>query len=114
MLQSDSDIRTRAASLAEEVAAGVHHGRPLEWVEEVLGTALLEVARAERERCAAVADRRAALWEATARRMSSGPWPTEARMEARERRKEALVLADALRADAPPPRDGRSPRPEPG
>ena len=106
MLQSDPEIRARAAALAEEVAAGVRQGRSLEWLEEVLGTALLDVARGERERCAAVADHRARLWEASARRMSTGPWPADARVEARERRKEALVIADALRADLPAPRDG--------
>lgn len=101
MLQSESDIRTRAAALADEVSAGMRDGRALEWVEEVLGAALLDVARTERERCAAVADRRAALWEASGRRMSSASWPTEGLIEARERRKEALVIADAIREDAP-------------
>jgi hypothetical protein len=101
MLQSASDIRTRAASLAEEVAAGLQKGRAIEWLEEVLGETLLDVARSERERCAAVADRRAELWDASARRMSSGGWPPEGLSEARERRKEALVIADAIREDAP-------------
>jgi hypothetical protein len=105
MMQSDPEIRARAAALAEEIAAGVRRGRPLEWLEEVLGTALLDVARSERERCAAVADHRARVWEASARRMSSGGWPAEGLVEARERRKEALVLADALRADLPAPHD---------
>jgi hypothetical protein len=100
MRQSDPELQARAAALAEDVAAGLQQGRPLEWLEELLGTALLEVARAERDRCAAVADRRVELWEANARRMSAGGWPAEAVVEARERRKEALVLADALRVDA--------------
>jgi hypothetical protein len=99
MLQSESDIRTRAASLAEEVAAGLQNGRAVEWLEEVLGGTLLDVARSERERCAGVADRRASLWEASAQRMSSGGWPAEGLVEARERRKEALVIADAIRED---------------
>ena len=106
MLQSDPEIRARAVALAEEVAAGVRQGRSPEWLEEVLGTALLDVARDERERCAVVADQRARLWESSARRMSSGSWPPEAVVEARERRKEALVIADAIRADLPRPRDG--------
>ena len=106
MLQSDPEIRARAAALAEEIAAGVRQGRSLEWLEEVLGTALLDVARSERERCASVADQRAQLWESSARRMASGPWPAHALVEARERRKEAVVLADAIRADLPSPRDG--------
>ena len=106
MLQSAPELRARAAALAEEIADGVRRGRPLEWLEEVLGTALLDAARNERERCAARADQRADLWEASARRMSSGGWPAEALVEARERRKEALVLADALRVDAPAPQEG--------
>jgi hypothetical protein len=102
MLQSEADIRTRAATLGEEVAAGLHDGRALEWIEEVIGAALLDVARSERERCAALADRRAALWDASAERMSSvSTWPAEGLVEARERRKEALVIADAIREDAP-------------
>jgi hypothetical protein len=100
MLQSESTIRTRAAALAEEIAAAVQKGRAVEWLEEVLGAALLDVARSERERCALLADRRAALWEASGRRMSSASWPSEGLVEARERRKEALVLADAIREDA--------------
>ena len=101
MLPSNSGIRARAAALAGEVAAGVGRGLPLEWLEEVLAAALLGAARAERERCAALADHRAELWEANARRMASGPWPAEALVEARERRKEALVIADAIRVDEP-------------
>jgi hypothetical protein len=108
MLQSDQEIRERAAALAEEVVAATRAGRPTEWVEEVLGSALLEVARRERERCAAVADHRADLWESSARRMAGTSWPAAARTEAQERRKEAVFIADALRADAAdasPPRD---------
>lgn len=101
MLQSESDIRVRAAALAEEISAGVQKGRAVEWLEGVVGVALLDVARSERERCALLADRRAALWEASARRMSSATWASEGLVEARERRKEALVLADAIREDAP-------------
>lgn len=33
--------------------------------------------------------------------MSSATWASEGLIEARERRKEALVLADAIREDAP-------------
>jgi hypothetical protein len=106
MLQSDGEIRARAEALAEEIVAGVQQGRAPEWVEEVLGSALLAVARDERERCATLADRRAELWEASGRRMSSGTWPAEGRVEARERRKEALVIADALRAEVPEPPRG--------
>jgi hypothetical protein len=101
MLQSESDIRTRAAALAEEIAGEVQKGRVVEWIEEVLAAALLDVARSERERCALLADRRAALWAASARRMSSATWASEGLVEARERRKEALVLADAIREDVP-------------
>ena len=99
MLRSESAIRARAASLAEEIAAGLQRARTLEWLEERLAAVLFDVAGDERERCAALADRRAALWEASEKRMSSPAWPAEGRAEARERRKEALVLADAIRAD---------------
>ena len=105
MLQSDPDIRARAAALAEDIGAGLRRGRSLEWLEEVVGTALLDVARSERERCAALADHRARLWESSARRFSSGQWPADALAEARERRKEAIVIADAIRADVPSSRD---------
>lgn len=107
MLQSALEIRGRAATLAEEVAAGLRRGRSLEWVEEVVGAALMEVAQSERERCAALADHRAALWEGTSRRMSTSAWPAEGILEARERRKEAIVLADAIREDAPMVPDAR-------
>jgi hypothetical protein len=106
MRRSDPELQARAAALAEDIAAGLQQGRPLEWLEELLGTALLEVARAERERCTVVADRRVELWEANGRRMSTGGWPAEAVVEARERRKEALVLANAFRVDTIVPRDG--------
>ena len=106
MLQSDPQIRACAAALAEEITAGVQQGRTAEWVEEVLGSALLEIARHERERCASIAERRAELWETTARRMASGPWPAAARTEARERHKEAQVIADALRAETAVVLDG--------
>jgi hypothetical protein len=101
MQNSDAEIRARAAGLAEEVLAGVLAGRRLEWVEEVLGDALVDASRGERERCARVAEARAAMWAATGRRMATGSWPAEGRVQARERRNEALALADALRgADA--------------
>ena len=72
MPQSDDQIRHRAAALAEEVAAGLRQGRAVEWLEEMLGSALLEVARRERERCAAVADQRVEMWDASARQVSTG------------------------------------------
>ncbi len=97
MLQSDDEIRNRAVELTEEVASGLQQGRPAEWLEEVLGGALLDVARLERERCAAVADQRIELWEASARRVASGTWAASAVAEARARLNEAGALADALR-----------------
>jgi hypothetical protein len=96
MIQSETDIRAHAATLAEEIAAGVRGGRAIEWLGEVLTAALLDVARAERERCAALAMRRADMWEGTVDRYASEMWPAEVRIEARERRKEALVIADAI------------------
>ena len=104
MAQSDDQIRAQAAELAEEVAAGVHRGLSLEWLEEVLGSALLAVARRERDRCAAVAEQRATMWEASLKRTGSGAWPAGALSEARVRLNEARALADALRVSiATPP-----------
>jgi hypothetical protein len=106
MVQSDDQVRARAAALAEEIAAGLHRGRAAEWLEEVLGSALLDVARRERERCAAVAEGRVTMWQASVRRVSSGTWPTEAVAEARARLNEALALADALRVSIAAPPEG--------
>jgi hypothetical protein len=50
MSQSDDQIRARAAALAVEIASGLQQGRAAEWLEEVLKSALLDVARQERER----------------------------------------------------------------
>jgi hypothetical protein len=97
MPQSDDQIRIQAAALAEEIASGLQQGRAIEWLEEVLGSALLIVARQERERCAAVADRRVDMWQASTHRMASGTWPAGAIAEARTRLNEAMALADALR-----------------
>jgi hypothetical protein len=106
MPQSDDEIRRRAAELAEVVAMGVRQGRPAEWLEEVLGGALLDVARGERERCALVADQRVEMWEASVRRIGSGDWPSTALAEARARLNEARALADALRVSLTAPREG--------
>lgn len=106
MPQSDDEIRSRAAELADEVAAGIRQGRAAEWLEEVLGSVLLEVARRERERCAAVADERVAMWEASLKRRGTGTWPAGAAAEARARLNEARALADALRVSISPPHEG--------
>ncbi len=107
MPQSDDEIRARAAELAEEVVSGVRRGRPVEWLEEVLGTALLEVARRERDRCATVANERVEMWEASVRRMRSGAWPAGAMAEGRARLNEARALADAIRVSiSAPPHQG--------
>ena len=104
LAQSDDQLRTQAAALAEEVVAGLHEGRPVEWLEEVLGSAFLDVARRERDRCALVADQRVEMWEASTRRMGSGTWPASAIVEARARLNEARALADALHVSiATPP-----------
>jgi hypothetical protein len=106
MRQSDEDIRQRAAELAEEVSAGVTRGKVNEWLEEVLGSALLDVARRERERCAGVAEERVVMWEASLGRMGTRDWPAVAVAEARARLNEARALADALRVSvSPPPKD---------
>jgi hypothetical protein len=97
LAQSDDQLRNRAAALAEEVAAGLHQGRAVEWLEELLGSALVDVARRERDRCGAVADQRVTMWEASVKRMGSATWPAVALAEARTRLNEARALADALR-----------------
>jgi hypothetical protein len=97
LAQSDEQLRIQAAALAEEIAAGLHQGRAVEWLEEMLGVALIGAARRERERCAAAADQRVEMWVASVRRMGSGTWPAAAITEARARLNEARALADALR-----------------
>jgi hypothetical protein len=106
MIQSDDQIRARAAALAEEIAAGLHQGRAAEWLEEVIGSALLDVARRERERCAAAAEGRVTMWQSSVRRLSSGTWPREAVAEARARLNEAIALVDALRVSIAAPPEG--------
>jgi hypothetical protein len=46
------------------------------------------------------------MWQASARRLSSGAWPTVAIAEARARLNEALALADALRVSIAAPPEG--------
>lgn len=105
-MQSDEEIRGRVAELADEVATGVRNGRAAEWLEEVIGSALLEVARAERQRCAAVAGERVEMGEKSVRRMGTGSWAPTAVGEARARLNEARALADALRVTIRPPGQG--------
>lgn len=99
MTRPDSEALARAAVLADELAGGLREGRALEWVEQILGSALLDAVREERERCAAIAERRVRLWESSGR-MSSPGWPTGALAEASARRNEAQFIADAIRAGA--------------
>ena len=70
MAHPEAEARARAATLADELVAGVREGRAPEWVEQVLGSALLAAIRQERERCAAIAEHRIELWEASGARMS--------------------------------------------
>jgi hypothetical protein len=100
MAQPEMEVRARAAALADELAAGLREGRAVEWVEQVLGSALLAAVREERDRCAAIAERRVDLWDASGTRMSSPAWPSGATAEARARRNEAQVIADAIRTGA--------------
>ena len=100
MVRLEAELRVRAAALADELAAGLREGRAVEWVEQVLGSALLAAIREERERCAALADRRVDLWDASGTRMSTPGWPSGATAEGRARRNEAQVIADAIRAGA--------------
>lgn len=91
------EISQRAARLAEELGALARAGRPQERLEALLLTALRE----ERERCAAVAEERAAMWDRT--RQNDPAWPAEGRLEARTRYNEAVAIADAIRAGSPTP-----------
>lgn len=99
MSEFDADFRQRAAHLAEEIAAAANLDYATNRIEELIVHALLEAIRSERERCISIAVRRIELWEAFERRTSSPEWPSEGRIEGRERRKEAIVIADALRED---------------
>ncbi|HJQ54521.1 MAG TPA: hypothetical protein VJ825_11835 [Gemmatimonadaceae bacterium] len=89
----------RAASLADEVTSALQQERPNEWLEEVLASALLEMMRLERDKCAMIAEHRADLWEAAVERYANGQTADEAVKEARERHKEAVTIADAIRFD---------------
>jgi hypothetical protein len=101
MSRVSEHVRQRAAALAEEIAAGVGQGRVAEWIEERFMSEMLDALRMERERCAVVADTRAEMWQKSLRRYASGAWPVGAKTEARERSKEAMAIADAIRVDAP-------------
>ena len=101
MRDDDAEIQARAAALADELAEGIRAGRAVEWVEAQLASALRDVAARTRERCAALAEERAQMWESSERRMSSGGWPREGADEARHRRKEAITLADSFRVIEP-------------
>jgi hypothetical protein len=98
MSDSEGYIHQRATSLAEDILAMCAERRPLEWIEVRLGEALLEIAREERDRCATIAEDRVRLWTSTVERTIRERWPIDARTEARERLKEAIVIADAIRA----------------
>ena len=100
MAHPEMEARARAGALADELVAGIRDGRAPEWVEQVLGNALVSAIREERDRCAAVAERRIELWNASSARMSSPGWPSGAAAEARARRNEAQVIADEIRAAA--------------
>ncbi|HEX2601115.1 MAG TPA: hypothetical protein VHL32_03300 [Gemmatimonadaceae bacterium] len=89
----------RAASLADEVTSALQQERPNEWLEEVLASALLEMMRLERDKCAMIAEHRADLWEAAVERYTHSETADGAIKEARERHKEAVTIADAIRFD---------------
>ena len=97
-VQLSAEARARAAALAREIALGLQQGRSAQWIEEVIGSALVEFARLERERCASVAHQRVQMWESSLKRYDSGEWPREATSEARQRHNEAVVIADAIQA----------------
>ena len=102
-LQKSADVVAeagrRASSLADEVADAVKDGRPSELLEEMLASALLEMMRLEREKCAMIAEHRADLWESALDRYTQTGFGDMAVSEARERHKEAVSIADAIRVD---------------
>lgn len=102
-LQASTDVVAeagrRAASLADEVADAVREGRPNEVLEELLASALLEMMRLERDKCALIAEHRADMWESALERYIHSGTADQARDEARERHKEAITIADAIRID---------------
>jgi hypothetical protein len=89
----------RAAILADEVGDAVKEGRSTEWLEEILASALLEMMRLERDECALIAEHRADMWEAALDRYTNTGAAAYAVGEARERHKEAVTIADAIRVD---------------
>jgi hypothetical protein len=89
----------RASSLADEVSQAVTEGRSSEMIEEMLASALLEMMRLERDKCALIAEHRADLWETTIENDPLSPTSTHVINEARDRHKEAIVIADAIRFD---------------
>ena len=96
----------RAASLAEEVSDAVKAGQPSELLEEVLASALLEMMRLERDKCALIAEHRADMWESALERYTHSGTADQAVGEARERHKEAITIADAIRVDHATAADG--------
>jgi hypothetical protein len=89
----------RAASLADDVANAVRDGRPTELLEEMLASALLEMMRLERDKCALIAEHRADMWGSAIDRYMSSATAADSVSEARERHKEATSIADAIRFD---------------
>jgi len=85
--------------LADDVAVAVREGRPTELLEEMLASALLEMMRLERDKCALIAEHRADMWGFALERSMSSTNPADSLSEARERHKEATSIADAIRFD---------------
>lgn len=85
-----------SAALAVEIVDGVRRGWTAEQVEAALERSFAELIQAERDRCVRIAEHRALMWESSLEKYGAGSWPDEAIVEARERRKEAIVIADAL------------------
>jgi hypothetical protein len=55
--------------------------------------------RLERDKCALIAEHRADMWETTIENDPLSPTSTHVINEARDRHKEAIVIADAIRFD---------------
>ena len=94
----DRNLQELARKLTKELSAGIREGRTAEELEELIGRALQHAAAQEREHCADIAEHRAAMWASSSRWLGSTEL-TAPKIEAREREKEALAIADALRAE---------------
>jgi hypothetical protein len=95
------ELSERASRLAEGIAAALRDQAALERIEVTLFSALSEAVVQERERCAGLAEERAQMWQHS--KLNDASWPAQGRTEAQHRYREAVAIADAIRAGLPQP-----------